>query len=366
MKSRDFPIYIILGTRAQFIKMAPVMYEMKERGVDYTLIYTSQHKENILEILEIYELAKPDIIMFVSDEANTISKASNWTAKMFYHSLCKARKYLSKKGIVLIHGDTFSTWLGALMGRIAGCRVAHVESGLRSFNIFNPFPEEISRLITFTLSNVYFCGSEWSVNNLKRYQGEKININGNTLIDAIRFALNKKKKHEFYFQETPFALVSMHRSENLFTQRFIDFIIPTIQEISILIKLVFTLHPSTRERLKQLNLIDQLNEEKNIILHDRFNFIDWITLCNKAEFVLTDGGSNQEELSYLGVPTLLFREKTERLEGLDENVVLSKFNKDIVTGFINNYRHYRRNPIIPNHSPSKKIVDYIVRNHFEK
>jgi UDP-N-acetylglucosamine 2-epimerase (non-hydrolysing) len=124
-------------------------------------------------------------------------------------------------------------------------------------------------------------------------------------------------------------------------------------------KLVITLHPTTRERLKKLNLYEELDKDERIILHERFDFVDWINVCNDAEFVISDGGSNQEELSYLGVPTILFREETERKEGLGENVVLSKFDDRIIKDFVENYEKFRRQPLFEKVSPSKEIVDYL-------
>jgi UDP-N-acetylglucosamine 2-epimerase (non-hydrolysing) len=359
MAANSKPIYVIIGTRAQFIKMAPVLYEMKKQGVDYTLIYTVQHRENIQEILDVYGLRKPDVVIYEGEESNTKSKLIKWTLDMLFKSLFKAKKYLPKKGLVLTHGDTFTAWLAALMGRRAGCKVAHVESGLRSFNIFRPFPEEISRLITFSLSNIYFCSDDWAVNNLKKFKGEKINIGANTMLDGVKYAVNSDKKTDFDFQKEPYVLVSIHRYENIFKDRFTDTIIPYLREISKKHKLVITLHPTTRERLKKLNLYDELDRDERIILHERFDFIDWINVCNDAEFVISDGGSNQEELSYLGIPTILFREETERKEGLGENVVLSKFDDKIIKDFVENYEDYRKQPLFEKVSPSKEIVDYL-------
>jgi UDP-N-acetylglucosamine 2-epimerase (non-hydrolysing) len=153
--------------------------------------------------------------------------------------------------------------------------------------------------------------------------------------------------------------VSIHRYENIFKDRFTEIIIPYLRDISKKHKLVITLHPTTRERLKKLNLYDELDKDERIILHERFDFIDWINVCNDAEFVISDGGSNQEELSYLGIPTILFREETERKEGLGQNVVLSKFDDKIIKDFVENYESFRREPLFEKVSPSKRIVDYL-------
>lgn len=361
---KDKKIYIILGTRAQFIKMAPIMVEMKKRKLPYTLIYTAQHRENVQEILDLYGLRKPDLNIYEGEESNTMSKGFKWMFDMLFKALFKAKKYLPEKGIVLTHGDTFTAWLAALMGKRAGCRVGHVESGLRSFNIFSPFPEEISRLITFRFSDIYFCADEWAVNNLKKYKGEKLNIGANTMLDGVKFALKRSKKTHFDFQKRPYVLVSIHRYENIFKDRLTEVIIPYLKEISKKHRLVITLHPTTRERLKELNLYNKLAKDKNILLHERFDFIDWINVCNGAEFVISDGGSNQEELSYLGVPTLLFRDHTERKEGLGVNVVLSMFDKSVIDGFVENYKKYRKEPLFRKIHPSGKLVDYLIRNDY--
>jgi len=355
----NFPVYFVIGTRAQFIKIAPIMRQMLDQGCQYTLIYTAQHRENIEEILHIYNLPGPDKIMYGSGEANTKSSFLRWFLAIFYKALFQARQYLPQPGILLTHGDTFTAWLAAIMGKRARCRVGHVESGFRSFNIFSPFPEEISRLITFAFSDIYFCADEWAINNLNRYRGQKVNMGANTILDGVRYALNYPHKSHHDFEDSPFVLVSIHRFENIFTARFTDVILPILKEIAATHHLVVTLHPTTRERLRALGLYEELNAHPNITLHERFGFIDWINICSKASFVITDGGSNQEELSYLGVPTLLFRNETERREGLGQNIILSKFDKAIIHEFIENVNRYRKQPGQLTAQPSRTIIDTI-------
>jgi UDP-N-acetylglucosamine 2-epimerase (non-hydrolysing) len=353
------PIYFVLGTRAQFIKVAPVMHAMRAQGKAYTLIYTAQHRENIDEILQIYNLPGPDWVMYGEGEANTKSSFVRWFLSIFIKVLFQSRFYIHEPGIVLTHGDTFTAWLAALMGKRAHCRVGHIESGCRSFNLFSPFPEELSRLITFSLTDIYFCADEWAVNNLKSYKGKKINMGANTMLDGVRYALEYPQKEHFAFAASPFVMVSIHRFENIFTARFTSVIIPILEEIAKTHHLVFTLHPATRERLRALGLFDRLSAHANITLHERFGFIDWINLCSKAEFVITDGGSNQEELSYLGVPTLLFRNESERREGLGQNIVISRFDPAIIRSFTENPPQYRKQPILGFYQPSQRIVETI-------
>lgn len=360
------PIYFVLGTRAQFIKVAPVMRAMCDQGMTYTLLYTAQHRENIQEILDVYELPPPDIILYGKREANTRGAFFLWFFSILYKAIFQAPNYIPRPGILLTHGDTFTAWLAALMGKRAGCTVGHIESGCRSFNIFSPFPEEISRLITFQLSDIYFCADEWAVNNLRGYKGMKINMGANTMLDGVRYALQNPSSSHFDFEDRPFALVSIHRFENIFTSRFTDVILPLLRTIAIKHHLVFVLHPATRERLQSLELLEELNSSLNFTLHARFDFIEWIKLCGKAEFVITDGGSNQEELSYLGVPTLLFRNETERREGLGENVILSSFDNDVINSFVNDPEQYRREPVFSHTKPSEKIIRVVCAENNER
>lgn len=352
----SLPIYFVVGTRAQFIKVAPIMRAMLDQGISYTLIYTAQHEENIHEILHVYKLPDPDKTMYMAGEASTRSSFLRWFFNILYKVLFQFKKYISRPGILLTHGDTFTAWLAAVMGRRANCIVGHIESGCRSFNILSPFPEEISRLLTFRFSDIYFCADEWAVNNLKNYKGMKINMGANTMLDGVRYALSYPSKSCFDFETSPFAMVSIHRFENIFTSRFTNVILPTLKSIAKTCHLVFVLHPPTRERIHTLGLFEELISNSNITFHTRFGFIDWVNLCSKARFVITDGGSNQEELSYLGVPTLLFRNETERQEGLGENVVISRFDREIINNFIDNPDRYRREPLINQASPSNQII----------
>jgi UDP-N-acetylglucosamine 2-epimerase (non-hydrolysing) len=184
-------------------------------------------------------------------------------------------------------------------------------------------------------------------------------MGANTMLDGVRYALNYPSLPHFDFEDSPFALVSIHRFENIFASRFTNVILPLLKEIAKRQHLVFVLHPPTRERLHSLGLLDELSSDLNITLHARFGFIEWVNLCNKAKFVITDGGSNQEELSYLGVPTLLFRQETERQEGLGENVVISRFDQNIISDFIDNPDQYRRKPLLSRASPSAKIIQVV-------
>ncbi|MDD5638490.1 MAG: UDP-N-acetylglucosamine 2-epimerase (non-hydrolyzing) [Candidatus Pacebacteria bacterium] len=355
-------IHIILGTRAQLIKMMPVMKELQNRKMEYNFIFLAEHKETISSILKEFHIKSPDIIIgdLNKDITNIITMIS-WSLSVLVYTIINKKKIFknNRKGIVLVHGDAPPCLLGALMAKVANLKVGHIESGLRSFNLFNPFPEEVVRILTFNLCDYFFCPNKWAIMNLKKYKGLKINTNGNTLLDSLRLAL--KENNEIYIKipKTKYCIVSIHRFENIFNRERLENIIRIIENIAKQIKILFVLHPPTKKNLEKFNFLSRLDKNNNIELRPRYSYFNFIKLLYEAEFIVTDGGSNQEESYYLGKPCLVMRKTTERKEGLDKNVVISKYDKKIIEDFINNYQEYKSNSLNFNISPSKIIVDYL-------
>lgn len=352
-------IYIVIGTRAQLIKMAPFMKLLEENKIGFEFIYTAQHQETISQILDTFKITTQYKSIYNKAEANTLFKFIGWAGKMFFYFF-KPKSVFPKKGIVFTHGDTATCAWAAICAKLAGCKVWHIESGLRSYNILHPFPEEIMRLITFQMSDVYFCPNDWAVNNLQRYKGTKINTNGNTLIDSVKQALSIKT--DYQVPDGKYVVVSIHRYENIYSSKFEKIIIPYIQQIAQKFKVVFVLHPSTREVIEKNKLLKDKLENKNILLKQRYDYVDFIKLLDKSEFVVTDGGSNQEELSYLGKPTILMRKKSERIEGLDKNVIISGYNTKVLEEFIESYNNNIQDKTELVNSPSQTILDYLLKN----
>ena len=208
-------IHFVVGTRAQLFKMAPIMLECDKRKLAWRWIYTAQHKDTISSSLSVFGLPDPNYTVVTWDtEAKSLGKFFGWFGKMLvslFHSKKILNGYTGKKHIVLTHGDTTTTWFGALYGKLTRTKVMHVESGLRSFNIFKPFPEEINRLITFRLSDYYACPGDWAVKNLKKYKGKKIDTEHNTQLDTIRFGLSNYQKADISVPKGKYVLVTLHR-----------------------------------------------------------------------------------------------------------------------------------------------------------
>lgn len=356
-------IHVIIGTKAQLIKMAPIMVELQNRGIYYNFIFTGQHKDTMDKLLQNFELKKPDYIMDKSNADITgVNQMAVWVAKNLIHTLLhKKQIFKGYRGIVLVHGDTFSTLLGALMGKIAGLKVAHVESGLRSFDFFNPFPEEITRVLVFKFADYYFCPGEWAVKNLTGEHGIRINTKVNTLYDSLQLALKYENNIHVNIPSEKYAIVTIHRFENIFKKKKLKDIIEILEDIAQKIKLLFILHKPTEQNLHKFNFYRRLEENKNIELRPRYDYFEFVKLMNNAEFLISDGGSNQEESYYLGKPCLLLRKATERLEGINKNVVLSNYNANTIVDFVENYRNFEHEPLILENSPSKLIVDVILK-----
>ncbi len=352
-------IHIFIGTKAQLIKMAPIMRGLQERGIEYNFIFSGQHKETISELRKNFGIKEPDIILHQGGDINSVPKMLAWIVKVVFRCLLNGRKIwkYDKHGIVLNHGDTFSTLLGSLLSKLYRLKNAHIESGLRSFNILHPFPEEITRLIVFRLSDYYFAPGPWALNNLAKYDGNKIDTTYNTLYDSLQIISSSTTPSNIDIPNEQYAVVTLHRFENIYHKNNLKDTIDLLLEISEEIKLLFILHNPTKRKLVKTRLINTLEEADNIELKPRQDYLSFISLIRKAEFVISDGGSNQEECYYLGKPCILFRNATEREEGLGKNVVLSNYDKNIIRNFCKDYKAYSHEESNFDTSPSNTIID---------
>lgn len=355
-------LHIIIGTKAQLIKMAPIMSSLQQKKIDYNYIFTGQHSESMKEISHNFSLKEPDVILFNQGDTTNTKSILKWFVKTLFSSLLSRKEIFKndERGIALVHGDTLSTLLGAIIAKTQGIKVAHVESGLRSFNILQPFPEELTRLIVFQLSDVFFCQNQTAIDNLKKYKGLKYNTQQNTLYDSLKIYLEINNEAHTD-QQKPYAIVTLHRFENIRSKKAMERVVNIIEDISKKITLFFILHKPTKESLIKHNLFEKLESNDNIILHPRYNFFNFIDLVRQAEFLISDGGSNQEECFYLGKPILLLRKATERDEGLGINAVLSNYDSKIINHFINNINNYKKNLFISRASPSEIIINECIK-----
>jgi UDP-N-acetylglucosamine 2-epimerase (non-hydrolysing) len=342
--------------------MAPIMCELKRRAMDYTFVYTAQHRETITELLDNFGLAGPDVVLTELDfEADTRFSFARWFLHTCRSVVFGARGVIDRPGVLLTHGDTVTTVLGALLGKLSGCTVVHVESGLRSFNIWEPFPEEHNRLITFRLSDHFICPNRRAAENLSGYEGAKVLTGQNTMYDALQMALRSDRAGLPEDLPASYAVASIHRYENIFDrERLQEGVLWAVERAAERVPVLFVLHPTTRKALRRYGLMERLESNPAIMLRSRYDYFTFAQLLAGAQFVLTDGGSNQEELYYLGVPCLLLREATERDEGMGGNVRMFGFDREKLTAFFSDWEQCRCGPVRVERSPCSSAVDFVV------
>ncbi|MBN1811541.1 MAG: UDP-N-acetylglucosamine 2-epimerase [Anaerolineae bacterium] len=262
-------------------------------------------------------------------------------------------------GICLIHGDTLTTLLSLLYAKRCGLKVAHVEAGLRSYHLLDPFPEEIIRLIAMRYSDILFAPSDWALENLHKmgYGGKSINAGGNTIIDTIRYA----RKHTDGGQRpsTPYAVATTHRVETIYSRPRMEKIVILLERIAAERLVLFVLHEPTRQQLSRFGLYTRIMQNSSIRVLPLQPYLEFVNLLAGADFVVTDGGSIQEETYFLGVPCLIMRSKTERLEGLGENAYLAKFDAEQIDKFLQLLPELKRQEAYDTLCPSSRIVDRI-------
>lgn len=353
------PILVLVGTKAQFIKTAPVLNEMDRRGVHYRLIYTGQHSETFDLLEAAFGTRAPDDVLVPHFEAATHSSFARWTISFWRAAISRIRNGQwrgARYGIV--HGDTASTLFGGIALRLAGVRVAHVEAGLRSPRLLQPFPEEIIRRLVSRITAVHFAPDQRAASHLHGLRGKVVDTDGNTLRDALAMALAGMPDLPAQGGTGDYAVVSIHRNENLSSATDFDLLMEEVMRVSTVIPVKFVLHPATREKLRSGEWGGRLRGRPGMQLLDRMDYPDFVRLLVGSCFLMTDGGSNQEEAAMMGLPTLLLRRATERADGLDDNVVLSNLQSDRIRDFVSTFAHGRW-PLrmLQSGSPSSRIVD---------
>ncbi len=311
----------VVGTRAQLVKISPVLRLAVQTGLRHTVLFTGQHHDSIDDLITDFELTSKIIQPEGRSEKSSIGKLLLWLPATFYRCnryIAGAKTRSKYRPLVVVHGDTLSTLIGALAGRLAGADIVHLESGLSSGKWSDPFPEEMLRRFTFKLTQFAICPNDEASERMHAYSGcIVLNTHENTLLDCVRFALRSDRD---LMGEGCDFVVSIHRYHNIFHREALQRIVSEIIELARIGTVWFILHPPTEIRLKKYGFFEQLRNQDGIRMLPRMPYTEFLELMNKAKAVFSDGGSNQEELSYLGVPTVLYRDRSERPDGLGANI----------------------------------------------
>lgn len=360
-------IHVLIGTKAQYVKTAPVLHELDRRGVPYRLIDSGQHGALAPQFRAMLKVRDPDCHLRQStkDITSVVSLAA-WLLKylllgLFAPSRILSRVFAGERGICVIHGDTPSTLLGLFLAKRCGISVGHLEAGLRSFDILRPFPEELIRIITMRFADLLFAPSSEARMNLAamKVRGRVCAVSANTNIEAIRAAMSGSSGVQAV-RSPARVVVSIHRAETILRKSRLKMIVDVVRRISREHPVLFCVHPPTRTQLARFKL-DTVLEEAAVPCSDLLPYPAFIRELSRALFVVSDGGSVQEECSYLGVPCLIMRDKTERNDGLGENAVLAKSDAKIVDDFLQDYESLRRpSRVEGSDRPSAEIVDVLL------
>lgn len=312
---RKIKVMTIFGTRPEAIKMAPLVKELNRQSdrFDSIVTVTAQHREMLDQVLHTFGI-KPDYDMNIMTENQTLSGITS-TVLIGLDKIMKE----AKPDIVLVHGDTTTTFAASISAYYNQIKVGHVEAGLRTWNKYSPFPEEMNRQLTDIIADVYFAPTMESKLNLlkENHPDEKIFITGNTAIDALEETIKKDYHHTVLENINPnskLVLVTMHRREN--QGKPMEEVFKAIRQVVDQHKDVEMIYPV------HLNPTVQKIAEKFLGGHSRIHLIaplevmDFHNLAAKSYMIMTDSGGVQEEAPSLGVPVLVLRDTTERPEGI--------------------------------------------------
>ena len=317
----------VFGTRPEAIKMAPLALKLhSESRFDARVCVTGQHREMLDQVLSLFNL-KPDYDLDIMKSGQDLTDVTSSILKGMRNVLTEFRP-----DVVLVHGDTATTLAASLAAYYQQIPVAHVEAGLRTGNLYSPWPEEANRKLTGALATVHFAPTQTSADNLKRegIAEKTIHITGNTVIDALFEIVNKLDTDEQLYKSLalkfPFLdegkrliLVTGHRRESFGGgfERICEALAQTARQHPD-VQIVYPVHlnPNVQQPVSQL-----LKGIANIHLIEPLDYLPFVYLMNRAEIILTDSGGIQEEAPSLGKPVLVMRDSTERPEAIAAGTV---------------------------------------------
>ncbi|MFZ3135805.1 MAG: UDP-N-acetylglucosamine 2-epimerase (non-hydrolyzing) [Thermodesulfovibrionales bacterium] len=320
-------IVTIFGTRPEAIKMAPVIIKLRAKSKELRTIVcvTAQHREMLDQVLDIFQI-RPDYDLGIMKQNQSLFDVTVNGLKKLENILKK-----EKPDIILVQGDTTTTFIASLAAYYLKIKIGHIEAGLRTKDKFNPFPEEINRRLTDCLADLYFVHTKQAKENLLRegVDKRKIFLTGNTVIDALQIIVkkqnNKKIQKEieqrFFlnygisFDNKKLILVTGHRRESF--GRDFENICKGLKKIALSnqdIQIIYPVHlnPNVQNPVRKI-----LSGMSNVHLIEPLDYFTFVWLMNRAYLILTDSGGIQEEAPSLGKPVLVMRKKTERTEGIE-------------------------------------------------
>lgn len=308
-------VMTIFGTRPEAVKMAPLVKKLKERNDKFQTIVcvTAQHREMLDQVLDIFQIT-PDYDLDIMQKGQTLTEITTRALKGLEEVMVK-----EKPDIVLVHGDTTTTFVGSLAAFYQQIKVGHVEAGLRTGDKYSPYPEELNRQLTGVLADLHFAPTDWSHQNLIKENKVKENIfiTGNTIIDSFTTTVRQDYVHPVLTEigDKKLVLMTSHRRENL--GKPMEEIFSGVRKLAdehpeIAIVYPVHLNPLVQETAQRI-----LGNHEQIHLIKPLDVIDFHNFESRAHLILSDSGGIQEEAPSFGVPVLVLRNTTERPEGIN-------------------------------------------------
>lgn len=364
---KKIKVMSIFGTRPEAIKMAPLVKELESRNeIESIVCVTAQHREMLDQVLDTFKI-KPDYDLNIMKQGQTLGDITT-RALTGLEEVIKD----SKPDIVLVHGDTTTTFAGALAAFYNQVAIGHVEAGLRTNDKYSPFPEEMNRQMVDCMTDMYFAPTELSKANLlkENITEDKIYVTGNTAIDAMATTVDKNYTHkelEWIKPNERMILLTAHRRENLGEpMRHIFKAIKRIVEEFNDVKVIYPIHMNPKVREVANEVFQGLDRVKLI---EPLEVFDFHNFQNKSYLILTDSGGVQEEAPSLGKPVLVLRDTTERPEGItagtlklvgtDEETIYNETKKLLTNKDEYSKMAHASNPYGDGNA-SKRIVDAII------
>lgn len=350
-------IVTVVGARPQFVKAAVVSREFnKRKDIEEVVVHTGQHfDKNMSDVFfDEMKIPKPNYNLNI----NGLSHGA-MTGQM----LEKIEEVLIKEkpDWLLVYGDTNSTLAGALAASKLHIKIAHIEAGLRSFNM--KMPEEVNRILTDRISNILFCPTKKAVENLNTEGYNKLDnlvvLSGDVMEDAANFYRDiAKKPIDFNFKDE-FILSTIHRAENTDDKNTLERIFSTLNEISKTVNVVLPLHPRTKAKIKQYDI----NIESSITILPPVGYLEMVYLLSNCSKVITDSGGVQKEAFFFKKPCITLREETEWVELVENGFnIIAGSNPEKIKNAIDFFNSKELNynvDLYGNGTAAKKIVDYL-------
>lgn len=316
MLMKKIKVMTVFGTRPEAIKMAPLVLELQKQSQRFEAITTvsAQHREMLDQVLDIFHI-KPDYDLNIMHARQTLTDITS-------NVLINLDKILkeAKPDIVLVHGDTTTTFAASVAAFYNQIPIGHVEAGLRTWEKYSPYPEEMNRQMTDAMTDLYFAPTTQSKANLlkENHKEDNIYITGNTAIDALKQTVDKGYHHDILDKVSPdnkLILLTMHRRENQGgPMRRVFKVIREVVESRGDVEVIYPVHlsPAVQEAAKEI-----LGNTERIHLISPLDVVDFHNLAARSYFIMTDSGGVQEEAPSLGKPVLVLRDTTERPEGVE-------------------------------------------------